>query len=223
VQANGSQPPVTAVVVDGSEILAHALKALAAADGVADVVAVATTGADGIRYARGHHPEVVLVGPDVPSDVMRGLDGQSAEGLSQFSGMLRKASPESGIMFIFDGDSVEPLYDVFLDGAAGVVERDGALDEFQACLKATSMREPHVSSRLALDLLGGSRTDDPLSDREREVLTKVAYGMTNAEIASELHLSVRTVESHRAHLYDKLGLQTRAQLVRYALDHKLLK
>ena len=64
--------------------------------------------------------------------------------------------------------------------------------------------------------------EDPLSEREREVLRLLALGYTNQEIAKQLYISVRTAETHRAHIMQKLGLSSRAELVRYALDHGLL-
>jgi DNA-binding CsgD family transcriptional regulator len=63
---------------------------------------------------------------------------------------------------------------------------------------------------------------DPLSDREREVLRLLALGHTNQEIAKQLYISVRTAETHRAHIMQKLGLSTRAELVRHAIAHGLL-
>jgi len=63
----------------------------------------------------------------------------------------------------------------------------------------------------------------PLTEREREVVGLIALGHTNAEVASKLHISEKTVETHRAHIFEKLGLETRADLVRFALEHGLLK
>jgi two-component system, NarL family, response regulator NreC len=63
----------------------------------------------------------------------------------------------------------------------------------------------------------------PLTDREREVVALIALGHTNAEVADKLHISEKTVETHRAHIFAKLGLETRADLVRFALEHGLLK
>ena len=65
--------------------------------------------------------------------------------------------------------------------------------------------------------------DDPLSDREREVLRLLALGHTNQEIANQLYISVRTAETHRAHIMQKLGCRAAAELVRYALDQGLLE
>ena len=73
------------------------------------------------------------------------------------------------------------------------------------------------------DWVGRRAEEDPLSDRERDVLRLLALGHTNQEIASQLYISVRTAETHRAHIMQKLRLQSRAELVRYALDHRLVE
>ena len=84
---------------------------------------------------------------------------------------------------------------------------------------------PELGARLvAAETAEQRRADeDPLSDREREVLRLLALGHTNQEIAKELFISVRTAEAHRAHIMQKLSLSTRAELVRYALDEGLLQ
>jgi DNA-binding NarL/FixJ family response regulator len=81
---------------------------------------------------------------------------------------------------------------------------------------------PSLGARLIAPSSGGVEAD-PLSDREREVLTLLALGHTNHEIAQKLVVSVRTVESHRAHILTKLRLSTRAELVQYAIENGLLK
>ena len=84
----------------------------------------------------------------------------------------------------------------------------------------TRTYNPRSGARLAAEPEGDG---DDLSERETEVLRKIALGFTNAEIAEQLFLSVRTVESHRAHIQQKLGLSTRSELVGYALDHGLVE
>jgi two-component system response regulator NreC len=81
---------------------------------------------------------------------------------------------------------------------------------------------PQLGARLAAEPERDAHKDD-LTEREREVLKLIALGHTNGEVASQLYLSVRTVESHRAHIQQKLRLQTRAELVRYAIDNGLLE
>jgi DNA-binding NarL/FixJ family response regulator len=82
---------------------------------------------------------------------------------------------------------------------------------------------PTLGAKLVADAGSARQADDPLSDREREVLSLLALGHTNQEIAEKLHISVRTAESHRAHIMQKLRLSTRADLVHYARGRRLLE
>jgi two-component system, NarL family, response regulator NreC len=104
------------------------------------------------------------------------------------------------------------------------VVKDAAGDELvqavQLALEGGTYLHPQLGARIAAQ--EPEQADDDLTEREREVLRLIALGHTNGEIAGQLFLSVRTVESHRAHIQSKLGLSTRAELVRYALDRGLI-
>jgi two-component system response regulator NreC len=109
----------------------------------------------------------------------------------------------------------------------GYVVKESASEELltaiRTALDGRTYLQPELGAKIAADRSRKEPDHDGLTDREREVLTLVALGHTNPEIASQLYLSVRTVESHRAHIQQKLRASTRAELVRYALDHGLLK
>jgi two-component system response regulator NreC len=109
-------------------------------------------------------------------------------------------------------------------GALGFVAKDLADSELPQAVRAASRGEEYVSPRVAarLDALHRALTDNKLTQREIEVLRLIALGHTSVEIARKLHLSPRTIETHRAHIYRKLGLTTRAELVRYALRRGLI-
>lgn len=109
-------------------------------------------------------------------------------------------------------------------GAVGFVLKDRADGELAAAVRNAAAGREYVSPHVAagLDVLRRAVGSDTLSPRETEVLRLVALGYTSAEIAEKLHLSRRTVETHRASIYCKLGLTTRAQLVQYALRRQLL-
>jgi two-component system response regulator NreC len=112
----------------------------------------------------------------------------------------------------------------FAAGAVGFVTKDLADDELPQAVRAAARGEEYVSPRVAtrLETLHRSLTEDKLTPREVEVLRLIALGHTSVETARKLHLSPRTVETHRAHIHSKLGLATRAELVRYALRRGLL-
>jgi two-component system response regulator NreC len=111
-------------------------------------------------------------------------------------------------------------------GAQGYVLKEAADKELVEAVRMAATGKtylhPQLGARLAAEPEADARKDD-LTEREREVLKLIALGHTNGEVASQLYLSVRTVESHRAHIQQKLRLQTRAELVRYALDNGLLE
>src|SRR5271167_1681295 len=110
-------------------------------------------------------------------------------------------------------------------GALGFVLKELADSELAQAVRAAARGEEYVSPRVAarLDALRRSLTDDQLTLREVEVLRLIALGHTSVEIARKLYISPRTVESHRARIHNKLGLGTRAELVRYALGRGLLR
>ncbi|HEY6054824.1 MAG TPA: response regulator transcription factor, partial [Gaiellaceae bacterium] len=125
----------------------------------------------------------------------------------------------------------DPAYvrEAFGAGAAGYVLKEAADSELVRAVTEVANGgryvNPELGARLAFAEAQAQQEAeaDPLSDREREVLRLLALGHTNQEIAKMLYISVRTAETHRAHIMQKLRLETRAELVRYALDHGLLE
>ena len=111
-------------------------------------------------------------------------------------------------------------------GARGYVLKDSANTELVAAVRRAAAGETYLAPRLGAALAATpaapSGPPDDLTPRELEVLRLIALGHTNAEVGTQLYLSIRTVESHRAHIQQKLRRSTRAELVRYALDHDLL-
>ena len=124
----------------------------------------------------------------------------------------------------------DPRYvrEAFAAGASGYVLKEAADAEVVDAVREVANGGRYVHPALGARLIQAEAEEraaadaDPLSDREREVLRLLALGHTNQEIAKMLYLSVRTVETHRAHIMQKLRLTTRAELVRYALDQGLL-
>ena len=110
-------------------------------------------------------------------------------------------------------------------GALGFVVKDLADEELAPAIRQAAGGAQYVSHRVAsrLGVLDRALVEDKLSAREVEVLRLIALGHTSVEIARQLHLSPRTVETHRARIHRKLGLTTRAELVRYALGRGLLR
>jgi len=120
----------------------------------------------------------------------------------------------------------EPAYarQALSTGVLGYVLKESADSELLAAVRAAAAGESYLNPRLGAKVAAASRPGPPggLSEREVEVLRMIALGHTAAQIGEELYLSVRTVETHRAHIQQKLGLSDRSELVRYALDHGLV-
>ncbi len=118
----------------------------------------------------------------------------------------------------------EPAYarKAFELGAQGYVVKDAADEELVGAIDMVLADRIYVHPALAARLVVAEPHDD-LTDRERGILRLIALGYTNQEIAGQLYLSVRTIEAHRRHILDKLRLSTRADLVRYALEHRVVE
>ena len=140
-----------------------------------------------------------------------------------------KEAPEATVLVLSMQDDPRYVREAFEAGASGYVLKEAADAEVVEAIREVAgggrYVHPALGARLvAADAEERARADaDPLSDREREVLRLLALGHTNQEIAKMLYLSVRTVETHRAHIMQKLRLTTRAELVRYAIDTGLLE
>jgi two-component system response regulator NreC len=137
--------------------------------------------------------------------------------------------PEAKVLVLSMQDDPQDVREAFEAGALGYVLKEGAEGELVAAIREVAGGGRYVHPELGARLVAAEtaerrRTEeDPLSDREREVLRLLALGHTNQEIARELHISVRTAETHRAHIMQKLRLSSRAELVRYALAQGLLE
>ena len=141
---------------------------------------------------------------------------------------LRAVLPATKVLLLSMQDDPSYVREAFAAGASGYVLKEAADTELVAAVReiAAGRRSLHpaLGARLAAAeaRARAAERSDPLSDREREVLRLLALGHTNQEIAKLLSISVRTAETHRAHIMQKLRLSTRAELVRYAIEHGLL-
>ena len=185
-----------------------------------DVVGATETTEDAARRAGGHKPEVVMIGPQLLAEITP----ESTHGLVK---SLMDASPGSKILLAVNG--AEGHRDRLLAGleagAAGLVDLDSTSDSFIEAVRDLAEGKSHVPSNLAMRLLTDEAegVTNVLSPRECDVLTQIALGYTSGDIANHLHLSVRTIESHRARIHEKLGTSTRAELVRIALDEGMIR
>jgi two-component system response regulator NreC len=142
---------------------------------------------------------------------------------------LKKESPDSQVLVLSMQDDPSYVREAFAAGATGYVLKEAADEEVVAAVREIAAGARYVHPALGARMVAAEAEEraaaeaDPLSEREREVLRLLALGHTNQEIAGMLSISVRTAETHRAHIMQKLRLSTRAELVRYALEHGLLE
>jgi two-component system, NarL family, response regulator NreC len=205
------------VLVDDHAVVRSGLRLLLEAQEDIEVVGEAGTAKDAIFRARALKPDVILL------DVV--LPGES--GIEVLPELL-KESPESKVLFLSMQDDPSYVREAFAAGASGYVLKEAADEEVVSAVREIAGGGRYVHPALGARMVAAEAEEraaaqaDPLSDREREVLRLLALGHTNQEIAERLYISVRTAESHRAHIMQKLRLATRAELVRYALAHGLL-
>jgi two-component system response regulator NreC len=209
-----SEKTIRVVLADDHAVVRKGLQLVLDAEPDIEVVALAGDVPDTIRYVRGHRPDVLILDLNMPG-------GSSIEAMTE----ILEVSPETRVVVLTMQNEPAFARNALRAGATGYVLKEAADDELVQAIHRAAAGEtylnPQLGARVAAEPAPGSGADD-LSGREVEVLRLIALGHTNAEIAEHLLLSVRTVESHRAHIQQKLGRTTRAELVRYALDHKLL-
>ena len=147
-------------------------------------------------------------------------DGSSLKAIP----IIRKESPETQIVVLTMQQEPAFAREALGSGALGYVLKEAADDELVEAVRRAAAGESYLNPRLGARMASEPPPGPPddLSEREVEVLGLIALGHTNAEIAEQLHLSMRTVESHRSHIQQKLRLSTRAELVGYALEHGLI-
>jgi two-component system response regulator NreC len=202
----------TVVITDDHAIVRDGLRLIAAAAGI-DVVGEATDVPGARQQLLERRPDVLVLDLN--------LGGDSA--LSALAD-LRAASPATAVVILTM--QKEPAYArrALEGGAAGYVLKESAGAELVRAIRMAAAGEtylqPEIGAQLLLEKQAGS---EPLTDREREILALIGLGHTNAEISKQLYLSVRTVESHRARIQDKLGVSGRAELIRYALEEGLIE
>ena len=202
------------VVVDDHAVVRSGLRLLLEAEDDMAVVAEAGDAREAVFEVRAHRPDVILL------DVV--MPGES--GIEAVPKLLHEA-PDAKVLVLSMQDDPSYVRQAFAAGASGYVLKEAAdaevVDAIRKVAAGGSYVHPTLGARMvAADAAArAAAAEDPLSDREREVLKLLALGYTNQEIAQQLYISVRTAETHRAHIMRKLQLETRAELVRYALEH----
>jgi two-component system, NarL family, response regulator NreC len=209
---------IRVVVVDDHAVVRSGLRRVLDAEEDIEVVAEAGSVRDAVFEARAQRPDVIVM--DVVMPGQSGIEGTP---------LVLHEAPDAKVLVLSMQDDPRYVREAFAAGASGYVLKEAVDTDVVEAVRVVSDGRQYLHPALGARLIESEARErqeaeaDPLSEREREVLRLLALGHTNQEIAKMLFISVRTAESHRAHIMQKLRLQTRAELVRYALAHGLLE
>jgi two-component system response regulator NreC len=200
---------ISVVLADDHAVVRSSLRLMLEREPDIEVVAEAGDAESAARYTSGHRPTVLILDINMPG----------GSGLAAIPS-IREQSPDTEIVVLTMQDETAFAREALQAGVLGYILKEAASDELVKAVRMAAegrtYLQPELGARLA------AVTPDDLSERELEVLRLIALGHTNNEIAEQLFLSVRTVESHRAHIQQKLTMTTRSELVRYAIERGLI-
>jgi two-component system, NarL family, response regulator NreC len=201
------------VIADDHEVVRTGLRMLLDSQPDFEVVAEASDTDSARRYVRGHHPKVLVLDLNMPG-------GSSLEAIPA----MREEFPDTQIVVLTMQKEPAFAREALSAGALGYVLKEAAHAELVEAVRRAAVGESYLNPRLGARMASEPPPGPPddLSPREVDVLRLIALGHTNTEIGAQLYLSVRTVETHRSHIQQKLRLSSRAELVAYAIDRGLI-
>ena len=203
---------VSIVLADDHAVVRSALRLLLEAEPDLEVVAEAGDIESTVRYVRGHKPDVLVLDLNMPS-------GRSLGAVPE----MLEASPGTSVVVLTMETDPSYAREAIQTGVLGYVLKEAVDEELVSAVRLASAGKTYLQPELGAKLAAGAgELADGLSERELEIVRLIALGHTNTEIAEKLFISVRTGESHRAHVQQKLKLNKRSDLVRYALERGLL-
>jgi len=210
----GDARPIRIVLADDHEVVRSGLRLLLESEADMEVVAEASQVEQTERCVLGHHPDVLVLDLNMETSSLPAIP------------RIRERTPETAIVVLTMQNDPAFAREALRAGALGYVLKESAGTELVQAVRLAASGESYLNPRLGAQMAAEPPAPDgppdELTDRELEILRLIALGHTNVEIGAQLFLSVRTVESHRAHIQQKTGRGTRAELVRYALDHQLV-
>lgn len=207
------------LIADDHALFRDGLRSLLEAHGL-DVVAEAKNGREAVRACRAFNPDVALM--DISMPEMTGLDATR---------IISAEMPEIKVVILTASDDDADLFEAIRSGAAGYLSKDLESDQFVSLLKGVVRGEPALTPAVARKMLGElarppaparREADQVLTDREQDVLELLVSGITSTrDLADRLFVSENTVKYHLRNILDKLHLSSRAQVIAYALQHRL--
>lgn len=214
-------PKIRILLADDHTLLRNGISALLEAEQDIVIVGEASDGREAVRLAGQLKPNVVLM--DIAMPLLNGLEATR---------QIKHEHPDINVLVLTMYDNEEYFREMLEVGASGYIIKRAAATELVTAIRAVSNGEAVLSPAITRLLLEDYLThearierDDPnaLSAREREVLQLIAEGKTSREIAEMLNLSVKTVQSHRSNLMQKLDLHDRGELIKYAIQKKIIE
>jgi two-component system response regulator NreC len=215
-------PKVKILVVDDHAIVREGVRMILAKESDLEVVGEAGDGAQALELTERVHPDVVIMDISMP-----GMGGVEA------TQTLRNKYPDVQVLALTMHEDESYVFQLLRAGAAGYVLKRAAAQDLVQAVRAAAKGEaflyPSVARKVVEDYLRRVETGeereryDGLTSREKEILTLIAQGLSNQQIAEKLFISIKTVQTHRAHILEKLGLHDRTELVRYAIRKGLIE
>ncbi|MDR7522252.1 MAG: response regulator transcription factor [Armatimonadota bacterium] len=214
---------IRVLIVDDHAIVREGVRMILSAHPEIQVVGEAGTGEQAVAMAQTLRPDVVIMDISMPG--MNGIEATQ---------QIRARVPETSVLALTMHEDDHYVFQLLRAGASGYVLKRAAATDLVDAVRAASRGEaflyPSVAKSVVQDYLrrlergeAERKPYDGLTEREREVLTLIADGHTNQEIANRLFISIKTVQTHRAHIFEKLGLHDRTELVRYAIRVGLIE
>jgi DNA-binding NarL/FixJ family response regulator len=208
---------IRVVIADDHAIVREGVRMILSAHEDIQVVGEASGGAEAVAMAQSLHPDVVVMDISMPG--MNGIEATQR---------IRQQATDVTVLALTMHEDDHYVFQLLRAGAAGYVLKRAAATDLVDAVRASARGEaflyPSAAKGVVEDYLrrmsrgeAERRPYDGLTEREREVLALIAEGHTNAEIAGRLYISIKTVQTHRAHIFEKLGLHDRTELVRYAI------
>jgi len=213
---------IRVLIADDHTIVREGIRMILTAQPDIEVVGEAANGQEAIDLTRKLRPDVVVMDISMPG--VSGINATKA---------IKAEMPEVNVLALTMHEDETSVFQLLKAGASGYVLKRGAASDLVNAVRAASKGEavlyPSVAKAVVQDYLrrveAGEERErwDGLTQREREILKLIAEGYTNQEIAQKLYISVKTVQTHRAHILEKLGLHDRTELVRYAIRKGLIE
>ena len=214
-------PSIKLILADDHAVVRSGLRMLLEAQQDIEIVAEVESGTEAVKQTRLLRPDVILMDIQMPD--LTGIEATK---------QIKDSVPQTAVIALTMHEDDQYFFEMLHAGASGYVPKRAAPDELLTAIRAVGRGEvylyPSLASRLVQDYLKRAETGDQtlvydyLTPREREVLTLIAEGLSNAEIADRLVISVKTVDRHRENIMRKLNLHSRIDLVKYALKIGLI-